>query len=77
MKLTESVVGVALFASLLVGCRTPATLGGRGLLPAQTADSKESWIYLESEDKDESGVYRCYDQDGAPRCVKAKLISPR
>lgn len=68
---------IAAFSLLLAaaGC-TPATLGAQAIHPAMTTDSKETWIYLRSEDAAHTGVYRCYDGAQGPTCVKAKLVRP-
>lgn len=55
------------------GC-VPATLGAHAIHPAMTGDSKETWIYLRSEDAAYTGVYRCSDGAQGPVCVKAKLV---
>lgn len=54
-------------------CVAPATLGAHSILPTQAVDTKEAWIYLQSEDKGLTGVYRCYDSQQNPVCIKAKL----
>jgi hypothetical protein len=55
------------------GCISPATLGAHSILPTQAVDTKEAWIYLQSEDRNLTGVYRCYDAQQNPVCIKAKL----
>jgi hypothetical protein len=56
------------------GCAGPATLGAHSILPTQAVDTKEAWIYMVSEEKAHTGVYRCYDGQQAPVCIKAKLV---
>lgn len=63
---------IFLFLASAAGC-APATLGAHAIHPALNADSKEAWIYLQSEDKALTGIYRCYDSQQNPVCQKAKL----
>jgi hypothetical protein len=56
------------------GCAGPATLGDHAILPPQAVDTKEAWIYMVSEEKAHTGVYRCYDTQQGPVCIKAKLV---
>ena len=56
------------------GCTPAVTLGAHAIHTAQAADSKETWIYLQSADEHQTGVYRCADGPQGPVCRKAKLL---
>ncbi len=69
---TRYLAALAFAIAAAAGC-TPAILGAQAIHPAMTSDAKETWIFLRSEDKLVTGVYRCYDNQQAPICQKAKL----
>lgn len=56
------------------GCTPAVTLGAHAIHTAQAADSRETWIYLQSADDQQTGVYRCADGPLGPICRKAKLL---
>ena len=59
---------------LTAGC-SPITLGARAIQPSQAVDTHEAWIYLQTNDAKKDGVYRCYDNDRKPQCLKAELVT--
>lgn len=63
----------ALLLMLIGGCGAPRVLGARALLPLQSEDTTRVWIYLESNDANRDGVYRCVDEGAQVMCVKATL----
>mgnify|MGYP003377276873 FL=1 len=70
----RNLIALCLLVSTAAGC-TPVTLGAHSIHPALNADPKETWIYLNSADNGLSGIYRCYDAQQNPLCIKAKLQS--
>lgn len=68
------ILAPALLALSLAGCTPAVTLGAHAIHTAQAADSKETWIYLQSADDQQTGVYRCADGPLGPICRKAKLL---
>lgn len=65
---------VALAPLLLAGCGRPAL---RGAVPL-AGDGQSSWVYVETRDADSNGIWWCSapDPQAAPRCVKARMVSP-
>lgn len=49
------------------------TKGAVPLTPQLQQDSKNIWIYLETNKSGADGVYRCYDANSGPSCLKAEL----
>lgn len=76
MKERSLRVGI-LFALALAGtgCSTTLTRGARAILPQQTTDTANVWVYLDTDDSDKNGVYRCRDVGEQVSCVKAKLVT--
>jgi hypothetical protein len=75
-SVTRTVLVLAtLAASLLAGCAPTLTRGARPILPQQTTDTANVWVYLDVSDADLSGVYRCRDVGEQVTCVKAKLVT--
>lgn len=68
------ILASALFGLSVTGCTPAVTLGAHAIHTAQAADSKETWIYLQSADEHQTGVYRCADGPQGPVCRKAKLL---
>lgn len=74
-------VRILTVASMLVtalsstGCGTTLTRGARAILPQQTTDTTNVWVYLDTDDNEKNGVYRCRDVGEQVTCVKAKLVS--
>jgi len=66
---------LALSSALSIGCAPTVTTGARALLPQQTADANNVWVYLDVNDDEKSGVYRCRDVGEQVVCVKAKLVT--
>ena len=62
-------------SALVSGCAPTLTRGARALLPQQTGDANNVWVYLDVSDADLSGVYRCRDVGEQVVCVKAKLVT--
>lgn len=58
-----------------MGCAPTLTQGARALLPEQTADAPNVWVYLDTNSDQMSGVYRCRDVGEQVTCVKAKLVN--
>ena len=54
----------------LVGCEHMK--GAVPLTPGVTDPKEGAWVFVEHEDKDQTGVYRCKD-DPKPTCVKAEV----
>jgi hypothetical protein len=72
------IAGVAFVVMALggMGC-APNVTGATAILPAQTGDSPNTWIYLRTDDKTTDGIYRCTDAgDGKPVCRRAKILAP-
>lgn len=69
---------LALFALLFIGAVGCApkiqTRGARSLLPQLTADAKEIWVYIDTGERDTTGVYRCRDVGEQVTCVKARVV---
>jgi hypothetical protein len=60
----------------MIGCGTPTlTRGARAILPQQSTDTANVWVYLDVDDAEKVGVYRCRDVGDQVVCVKAKLVS--
>ncbi|MBL8743735.1 MAG: hypothetical protein JNK04_21645 [Myxococcales bacterium] len=57
------------------GCGNTLTRGARAILPQQGADTNNVWVYLDTDDKEKNGVYRCRDVGEQVTCVKARLIT--
>lgn len=57
------------------GCGNTLTRGARAILPQQGADTTNVWVYLDTDDKEKNGVYRCRDVGEQVTCVKARLIT--
>jgi hypothetical protein len=57
------------------GCSTTLTRGARAILPQQTTDTTNVWVYLDTDDSEKNGVYRCRDVGEQVTCVKAKLVT--
>lgn len=66
---------LVILAALVAGC-APRVHGATAIQPSQPGDTPAVWIYLQTSDKDEDGVYRCYDADQKPICKRARLVSP-
>ena len=62
---------LTLIAILSTGCL--ATKGAVALTPQLTQDSKTLWIYLDTNKSGATGVYRCFDANEGPSCLKAEL----
>ncbi len=66
-------------AALLLGaagCGAPTlTRGARAILPQQATDTANVWVYLDVDDQEKTGVYRCRDVGEQVVCVKAKLVT--
>ncbi len=69
------VTAVVVSAFCFTGCAPTVTRGARALLPAQTGDAQNVWVYLDTNSEEKSGVYRCRDVGEQVTCVKAKLVS--
>lgn len=73
LALTITLVGLAASST---GCSAPTlTRGARAILPQQTTDTKDVWVYLDVDDTEKTGVYRCRDVGEQVSCVKAKLVT--
>ena len=59
-------------AAALTGCTR--TTGARALYPLIDEDQESVWIYLESNKSSRTGVYRCTERGGNPRCIQAPLV---
>ena len=61
---------VALWISCLAfaGC-APAVVGAKRVGGAETA----TWVYVATDDKSASGVYRCHDEGGQVTCRQAQM----
>lgn len=73
-----TVLKAALLVSLGVGsfgCGTTLTRGARAILPQQGADTTNVWVYLDTDDTEKNGVYRCRDVGEQVTCVKARLVT--
>lgn len=57
----------------LAGCGGPQVIGARALLPLQGEDTSRVWIYMDSNENERDGVYRCIDEGGQVACVRANL----
>ena len=68
--------GVALVGLAALGGCSPVTLGAHAIQPSQAVDTREAWIYLQTNDATTNGIYRCYDNATNPVCKKAKLERP-
>jgi len=72
-------IAALLGATLLTasaGCGAPTlTRGARAILPQQTTDTTNVWVYLDVDDQEKTGVYRCRDLGEQVTCVKAKLVT--
>lgn len=65
---------IAIAIGLLgASCAPPLTLGARAIQPSQAVDTPAVWVWIESEDRQENGVYRCVDDGGKPVCRRAAL----
>ncbi|MCA9605365.1 MAG: hypothetical protein KC619_07210 [Myxococcales bacterium] len=71
-KILFSLVLLA-FAMGLAGCGGPRVLGARALLPLQAQDADRVWIYMDTNNQDRNGVYRCVDAGQQVTCVRANL----
>jgi hypothetical protein len=69
--------GIALAVSIAAsGCGAPVlTRGARAILPQQTTDTANVWVYLDVDDPNKTGVYRCRDVGEQVTCVKANLVT--
>lgn len=65
----------ACVALLTTGCGPTITRGARAILPQQSADAANVWVYLDLDDHEKNGVYRCRDVGDQVVCVKAKLVT--
>ena len=67
------------FALLMLGL---AALGGCAPRVANVtalhtgSDLPTFWAYIQTDDLDKSGIYRCHDVDGKPVCKRAKMLAP-
>lgn len=71
-----TVIAALTFAILtlaLAGCGSTRVVGARALLPLQSQDANRVWIYMDTNDQNRNGVYRCIDEGGQVVCVKANL----
>ncbi len=57
------------------GCGNTLTRGARAILPQQGADTNNVWVYLDTDDTEKNGVYRCRDVGEQVTCVKARLVT--
>ena len=57
------------------GCDATLTRGARAILPQQGADTTNVWVYLDTDDTEKNGVYRCRDVGEQVTCVKARLVT--
>lgn len=73
MSILRIVFLTILFVLSAAGCGRPRVHGAHALLPAQTADTEHVWVYLDSENNAQDGVYRCSDSGQTPVCVRAEL----
>jgi hypothetical protein len=39
------------------------------------AQEPATWVYVKTDDKDESGIYRCVAENGVVRCQRAEMAS--
>ena len=69
---TTFLVGLAIAS---FGCGTTLTRGARAILPQQGADTTNVWVYLDTDDTEKNGVYRCRDVGEQVTCVKARLVT--
>lgn len=73
--LTRVACGLALLVLAVNGAAcAPVTLGAHSIQPSPSADATDVWIYLQTSDADQNGIYRCYDADGKPVCKKARMV---
>ena len=63
---------LAIGLSGLAAC-APRVHGATAVQPTQPGDTNNVWIYLQTDDADADGVYRCYDAEQKPVCKRAKL----
>ena len=70
-----ALLSALVLASLVGGCAPTITRGARALLPQQTTDATNVWVYLDVNNDEKSGVYRCRDVAEQVVCVKAKLVT--
>lgn len=58
----------------IAGC-APKVRTANAIQPSQPGDTKEVWIYLNTDDDAVDGVYRCYDAEQKPVCKRATLVT--
>lgn len=58
----------------VAGC-APKVSEAHAIQPSQPGDTKDVWVYLQTDDAAVNGIYRCYDGEQKPVCKRATLIT--
>jgi hypothetical protein len=59
-------------ALTFAGCATNV-IGARAIQPSNAVDTPDVWIYMQTNDAEKDGVYRCYDNGRNPVCERARM----